>query len=77
MSEQGGQLKSSEQRDFLVEARKIIAGDTMLLPQREHLMALNARYAESMLALHVHLDGLIGHMEVLSVISRELREDIT
>jgi hypothetical protein len=29
------------ERDFLVEARQIMAGDTMLLPTVEHLRALD------------------------------------
>lgn len=39
--------KDDYQRDFLVEAEKIIARSTMMLPQREHLAALQQQLAQA------------------------------
>ncbi len=36
----------SEKRDYLKEAKRIIQGRTMMLPQKEHLIALITRLEE-------------------------------
>lgn len=51
---------SIDERDYLSEAFRIIAGDTMLLAQREHLTALQDHYWRFIEQLHQRALDIIG-----------------
>jgi hypothetical protein len=40
-------MNQEEQRDYLDEARRLMAGNSLLIPERAHLLALREHYESS------------------------------
>lgn len=49
---------SQDERNYLNEARQILPGTTLLLPQREHLESLEAHHTSEIIRIVYELDKI-------------------